>query len=145
MIFASFYKRIIAFLIDVMIIYLSIKVTFLSLHKSLDLSTWMLLSGVLSIFYFVFFWIKLNGQTPGAYLTRIRVVAKDNRQISFKKAFLRASSLFVFVCPFGVLVLILLSELIGTFVLLRKKLYLDTKQTTWDIATSTYVIKASQQ
>lgn len=73
---------------------------------------------------------------------RIKVIAVDNKSISFKKALLRASSLFVFVCPFGILILILLSELIGTFVLMRKKPYLETKQTTWDIAGSTYVINA---
>ena len=75
---------------------------------------------------------------------KIRVVAMDNRPISFKKAFLRASSLFVFVCPYGVLTLILLSELTGTFVLIRKRPYSETKQTTWDIATSTCVINESK-
>ena len=108
---SSLKKRFIAFLVDYILIYLVVVVFFLKLRYSIEsnLLILMISASFFSLFYFTFFWYRFYGQTPGFSMLRIRLVSQDNRPIKFKKALLRAGLLFPFFCPWGPIVLILLS------------------------------------
>lgn len=143
-VFAKLYKRILAFIIDVIIIY------FTSICFTIPLSVnienpriWGLIFGIFfSVSYFTFFFLKVKGQTIGAKFFGIKVISSHGYFFKFRYALVRAGLVTILVFPFFSFNIILaLSYLIFSLYTLKASPTKERKQTIWDLATKTCVVE----
>jgi uncharacterized RDD family membrane protein YckC len=92
---ASFDGRLSAFLIDGLILAPASIAVFVAAFADVDvLRAWFLWALIWHV-YFGSFWSRLgHGQTPGMRVRGIRVVREDGGDLDFRRAFIRAATLF---------------------------------------------------
>jgi len=152
----NFWMRILALMIDVVLLTLFANIIGVIFCKYLALMNgWELLIGfICSLIYFGILNSKLgNGQTPGKFLTRIKVVNKQGNPIDVKRSSLRASILLVpyFLCRIKIPSLLFdvpLRVIFGSIVYLGLFGYFffyvfnrSTRQSIHDLIVNTYVVK----
>lgn len=97
--YAGFWRRFLAYLVDTSIISIP-PLGIISLLKIRSYHfdpqwTMSILVAILGLVYFVYFWVKKDGQTLGNKLMAIRVVREDKRQISIGTGFIRFIGYYV--------------------------------------------------
>jgi uncharacterized RDD family membrane protein YckC len=136
--YASLLKRFVSFLLDVFFIY-SVSFFVLTSFNVENYLSYMILSGIISSFYFILFWLKMDGQTLGAKLVGIKVIC-DQDKLNFSKAFIRASQLILFIAPIGLLIFADVINLLLSIWTLSTSPYKEKKKTSWDVGSRTSVI-----
>lgn len=138
--YASFFRRLVATGIDGLIIGLINfgigacfgKNTFAYSKETNNLTSLSsLITLVASVFYFVGFWIKKNGQTPGKKAMHIKIIKTDNQPLDIFSGIIRYFSQYVSAFIFG----------LGYLWVIFDK----NKQGWHDKIASTYVIEADDQ
>ena len=89
--FAGFWIRLVASIIDALILSLVDLLPLYILGPTLDL----FISLIIGSAYSICFWVWQNGQTPGKMLLRIRVIRTDGSPLTWRNAILRYLGYFV--------------------------------------------------
>ncbi len=137
---ANIDRRIISFLMDVIITYLLSFFTVFLFNLPKDLTTCMLLAWPYTLIYFIFSWLKLNGQTIGAKTVGIKIISNDGSSLCLKQTLLRASLLTVIVAPVGILIFIAIYNLIISIKTFNSSCINEKQRTMWDLASKTTVV-----
>ena len=138
--YASIHRRIFAFLIDILTIYIfPIILRFLGAIDN-KISTMMLLAVFISWFYFFILLLIFKGKTLGSSLLGIQVVASDSTKLTIKSIIIRSILLTILIAPVGVVLIASIINLIASLITLNTPPWKEKKQTVWDFASDTCVI-----
>lgn len=140
-VFAPLYQRVIAFIIDVMIIYGTAIFFALGFGAINDRGLIMLFAAFVSWIYLTFFYYKGEGQTVGCKIFGIKVVLIDGSKLGFWRALGRSVLISGIISPLGIIIILPLSFILFSILSLNLKPTKQRRQTFWDAATKTCVIK----
>jgi len=130
--------RFFSFSLDYLLISFISRSTLGLLMYSVDYLIVHMVSAFISVVYFVMLWYFFDGKTFGSLLFKTKVVLLEDKG-KVKKYFIRAFCLLPFFFPFGVVLLIILSNIVSSIYLLRRPLYRKNCQFVWDVASETYI------
>lgn len=148
---ASLTKRFLAFLIDVLLLYLN---TFLILRFGLNFEfrgqviTFSIIALILFyffLFYLIFFNIVLKGQTFGYKIMNIRLISIDGSKPRVWQVIIRSIFVTALAVPFlnQLILYVAISWVVFSIIFLLIPPTKYRKQTFWDLSSKTYVIEAN--
>lgn len=141
--YATIPKRIFAFLIDAIVIYtLPIMLRLLGIIDN-EISTIMILVAFISWFYFFVLLLLFKGKTIGSRLIGIKVVSSDDTKLTVKRVIIRTILLTMLIAPVGVVFVVSILNIVASVVTLNTLPWKIKKQTVWDFASDTCVIKSN--
>jgi uncharacterized RDD family membrane protein YckC len=154
-IFAGFWRRLFAFLLDCLLLFIvGSAIGFVALDKLVELGSWgRALGFVIAMAYFGLMDSSLcNGQTVGARLATIKVVAKNGESLPLAASFLRT---VIFTVPYfangtitagpdAIWAMVLLSIIVGIGISIGYLFIFNrpTRQGLHDLAVGAYVVRA---
>ncbi len=146
--YSSLTKRFIAFLIDILLLYLSVFIilkfglTFQFNSKTITPGMFYLILWYLFVVYLLFFNIILNGQTLGYKLMQIRLVSLQGDKANIWQYIIRSIFISVMAVPIlnQLVLLIATTWLVFSLILLLTPSNKECKQMLWDLTTKTCVI-----
>jgi uncharacterized RDD family membrane protein YckC len=140
-VYAPIYQRIGAFIIDLIIIY-GTAISFCLGFQILNDWSWIMLSAAfVSSIYLTFFYYKGKGQTIGGKVFGIKVTSTTGPELGFWRALLRSVLISAIISPLGLVAILGVSFLLFSLLSLNLKPTKQKRQTFWDAATKTCVIK----
>ena len=139
--YAPLYHRVAAFIIDAIIIY-GMAMSFSLGFRVINDRAWiMLFAAFFSWIYLTLFYYKGKGQTVGCKAVRIKVVSIDGSELGFWKALLRSVLVSTLISPLSFALVLALSFVLFSIVSLSLKPTKQRRQTFWDAATKSCVVK----
>lgn len=89
--YAGFWRRFLAYLIDIGIVSLLsfIKISLGTIELPIGRIDLNITTPIVSVIYFTYFWVNKNGQTLGSKLLAIKVIREDSQPIGFSTAIIR--------------------------------------------------------
>ncbi|MFP4472515.1 MAG: RDD family protein [Candidatus Omnitrophota bacterium] len=139
--YASLKERLLAFLIDMIIVYAAADVL-ISLDSAYPASLfrYMMIAGSLAVPYFLSVWM-ISGQSMGSRVVGIKTISEPGQNWTGVRLLLRGAMMFVFAAPYGIMFLFAVMTLLVTFFwTLRMSPFKERRQTVWDVACRTVVI-----
>lgn len=142
--YACIHRRILAFLVDVSIIYaLPFALKLLGVIDN-KISTVLVFAAFISWFYFFVTLSVFKGRTFGSNLLGIQVVSSDLNKLTVKKIIIRTILLTILTAPIGVVLVAFIFNIVASIGTLNTLPWKTKKQTFWDFASDTCVINAKQ-
>jgi uncharacterized RDD family membrane protein YckC len=139
--YALVYHRVAAFIVDAIIIY-GMAISFSIGFRVIDERAWiMLFAAFFSWIYLTLFYYKGKGQTVGCKAVRIKVISIDGSELGFWRALLRSVLISTLISPLGFASVLALSFLLFSIVSLSLRPTKQRRQTFWDAATKSCVVK----
>jgi len=139
--YVPLYKRFMAFIIDVLFIY-GAAISFSLGLRVVHSRAWiMLFAGFFSWIYLTFFYSKGKGQTISGRIFGIKVMSVDGSELGFWRAWLRSGLISTIISPIGAVLIVAFSLIIFSVLSLNVKPTKQRRQTFWDVATKSCVIK----
>jgi uncharacterized RDD family membrane protein YckC len=145
LVYAPLYERIGAFIIDGMVLY-GIAISFSLGFGLIHGRSWIMLSAAfLSWIYFPFFYYKGKGQTIGFKIFGCKVISVDGSELSFWRVLLRSVLISSIISPLGFISILAFSFIILSLLSLSLNPTKQKRQTFWDAATKSCVIKGGAE
>jgi uncharacterized RDD family membrane protein YckC len=96
LIYATFWRRVGAHLLDILIMMIFVMPTLWLSEKSRIFSLYSFLPGLLIGLWFNIFLVKQKGGTPGKLICKIRIVTLNGSSVGYREALIRYSVIFIF-------------------------------------------------
>jgi uncharacterized RDD family membrane protein YckC len=139
--YAPVYHRVAAFIVDAIIMY-GMAISFSLGFRVINDRAWiMLFAAFFSWIYLTLFYYKGKGQTVGCKAVRIKVISIDGSELGFWRALLRSVLISTLISPLSFASVLALSFLLFSIVSLSLRPTKQRRQTFWDAATKSCVVK----
>lgn len=139
--YAAIPRRILAFLIDTVAIYMFPIIFRLLGIIDNKISTIMVLAAFISWSYFFISLLLFKGKTFGSSLLGIQVVGSDFTKLTIKRVIIRTILLTILIAPVGIVLVAAILNLLASVATLNILPWKKKKQTVWDFASDTCVIQ----